>query len=148
MDQCSLLRAVVAAAVSWPLHVVLNGSPDSATARHACRLKLALQREARVNVKEIFRLRMDAQEAAKRGAAHRDALENARLQHEASAESARLRTLASEREWISSSPRARQAKSRARISAYEKLLAESQDRTVDSAQIIIPSGERLGDLVI
>ena len=71
-----------------------------------------------------------------------------RLQHEASAESARLRTLASEREWISSSPRARQAKSRARISAYEKLLAESQDRTPDSAQIIIPSGERLGDLVI
>ena len=49
-----------------------------------------------------------------------------RLQHEASAESARLRTLAREREWISSSPRARQAKSRARISAYEKLLAESQ----------------------
>ena len=71
-----------------------------------------------------------------------------RLQHEVGAESARLRTLAREREWISSSPRARQAKSRARISAYEKLLAESQDRTPDSAQIIIPSGERLGDLVI
>ncbi len=71
-----------------------------------------------------------------------------RLQHEASAESARLRTLAREREWISSSPRARQAKSRARISAYEKLLAESQDQTPDSAQIIIPSGERLGELVI
>tara|TARA_B100000459_G_scaffold138167_1_gene95724 strand:+ start:113 stop:1792 length:1680 start_codon:yes stop_codon:yes gene_type:complete len=71
-----------------------------------------------------------------------------RLQHEASAESARLRTLARERDWISSSPRARQAKSRARISAYEKLLAQSQDRTPDSAQIIIPSGERLGELVI
>ena len=56
--------------------------------------------------------------------------------------------MAREREWINSSPRARQAKSRARISAYEKLLAESQDRTPDSAQIIIPSGERLGDLVI
>ena len=71
-----------------------------------------------------------------------------RLKHEASAESARLSTLAREREWINTSPRARQAKSRARISAYEKLLAESQDQTPDSAQIIIPSGERLGELVI
>ena len=50
----------------------------------AVELKLALQRETRVNVKEIVRLRMDAHEAAKRGAASRDALENARLQHEAS----------------------------------------------------------------
>lgn len=71
-----------------------------------------------------------------------------RLQHESSSESARLRTLAREREWISSSPRARQAKSKARIAAYEQLLAESQDRAPESAQIIIPAGERLGDLVI
>jgi len=59
-----------------------------------------------------------------------------------------MRTLAREREWIAASPRARQAKSKARITAYEQLLAESQDRAPDSAQIIIPAGERLGDLVI
>ena len=71
-----------------------------------------------------------------------------RLQHESSSESARMRTLAREREWIAASPRARQAKSKARITAYEQLLAESQDRAPDSAQIVIPAGERLGDLVI
>ena len=56
--------------------------------------------------------------------------------------------MAREREWINASPRARQAKSKARVEAYEKLLAESQDRAPDSAQIVIPAGERLGDLVI
>lgn len=71
-----------------------------------------------------------------------------RLIQEARGESARLRTLAREREWIGSSPRARQAKSKARIAAYEQLLAESQDRAPDSAQIVIPTGERLGDLVV
>ena len=71
-----------------------------------------------------------------------------RLQHESSSESARMRTLAREREWIAASPRARQAKSKARITAYEQLLAESQDRAPDSAQIVIPAGQRLGDLVI
>lgn len=71
-----------------------------------------------------------------------------RLQHESSSDSARMRTLAREREWIAASPRARQAKSKARITAYEQLLSESQDRAPDSAQIIIPAGERLGDLVI
>tara|TARA_Y100001934_G_scaffold7188_2_gene9727 strand:+ start:7595 stop:9274 length:1680 start_codon:yes stop_codon:yes gene_type:complete len=71
-----------------------------------------------------------------------------RIEQEGRTESARLRTLAREREWINASPRARQAKSKARIEAYEKLLAESQDRAPDSAQIIIPTGERLGDLVI
>ena len=71
-----------------------------------------------------------------------------RLQHESSSESARMRTLAREREWIAASPRARQAKSKARITAYEQLLAESQDRAPDSAQIVIPAGERLGELVI
>jgi len=71
-----------------------------------------------------------------------------RIEQEGRTESARLRTLAREREWINASPRARQAKSKARIEAYEKLLAESQDRAPDSAQIVIPAGERLGDLVI
>ncbi|MEE2689808.1 MAG: energy-dependent translational throttle protein EttA [Pseudomonadota bacterium] len=71
-----------------------------------------------------------------------------RLQLEASADSSRLRTLAREREWINSSPRARQAKSKARIEAYENLLAEGRDRAPNSAEIIIPAGERLGDLVI
>ncbi len=71
-----------------------------------------------------------------------------RLEHEKRTDSARLRTIAHEREWISASPRARQAKSRARITAYEKLLADSADRSPDTAQIIIPAGQRLGDLVI
>ena len=71
-----------------------------------------------------------------------------RIEQEGRTESARLRTLTREREWINASPRARQAKSKARVEAYEKLLAESQDRAPDSAQIVIPAGERLGDLVI
>ena len=71
-----------------------------------------------------------------------------RLEHEAKGESARIRTLAREREWIQASPRARQAKAKARITAYEQLLAESADRAPESAQIIIPAGERLGDVVI
>ena len=71
-----------------------------------------------------------------------------RLRTETSSESARLRTLAREREWINSSPRARQAKSKARIQAYEKLLADSRERTPGSSQIIVPPGKRLGDLVI
>jgi sulfate-transporting ATPase len=71
-----------------------------------------------------------------------------RLVHEQREDSARMRTIAREREWISASPRARQAKSQARITAYEKLLAESANRAPDTAQIIIPPGPRLGDLVI
>jgi energy-dependent translational throttle protein EttA len=71
-----------------------------------------------------------------------------RLEHEQREESSRMRTIAREREWIQASPRARQAKSQARITAYEKLLAESGDRGPDTAQIIIPPGPRLGDLVI
>ena len=59
-----------------------------------------------------------------------------------------MRTLAREREWIQASPRARQAKSKARISAYEQLLAESQERAPGSAQIVIPTPPRLGNLVI
>ncbi len=71
-----------------------------------------------------------------------------RLAQEEKAEKARQRTVAREREWIQASPRARQAKNQARITAYETLLAEGKERTPDSAQIIIPPGPRLGDLVI
>jgi len=71
-----------------------------------------------------------------------------RLEHEERVDQARLRTLANEREWIAASPRARQAKSKARITAYEKLLSESRDRGPGNAQITIPAGPRLGDLVI
>jgi ATP-binding cassette ChvD family protein len=71
-----------------------------------------------------------------------------RLAQEASSETARQRTLARELEWIRASPRARQAKGKARISAYQQLLSQAADRAPDSAQIIIPPGPRLGDLVI
>jgi ATP-binding cassette ChvD family protein len=71
-----------------------------------------------------------------------------RLQQEEREESARQRTLAQELEWIRSSPRARQTKSQARITAYETLLAEAGNRQLGTAQIIIPPGPRLGDLVI
>ena len=71
-----------------------------------------------------------------------------RLAQEEKQEKARQRTVEREREWISSSPRARQAKNQARITAYDKLLADAKDKTPDSAQIIIPPGPRLGDLVI
>ena len=71
-----------------------------------------------------------------------------RLEHEDRVDQARMRTLANEQEWIAASPRARQAKSKARITAYEKLLAESRDRGPGNAQIVIPAGPRLGNLVI
>ena len=71
-----------------------------------------------------------------------------RLEQEKREDAARMRTIAREREWIGASPRARQAKSRARVTAYEKLLAKSADRAPDTAQIIIPPGRRLGELVI
>ena len=71
-----------------------------------------------------------------------------RLEQEERSEAARSRTIARERDWIQSSPRARQAKSKARITAYDKLLADAEDRGVGSAQIIIPPGKRLGDLVV
>ncbi|MEK9646921.1 MAG: energy-dependent translational throttle protein EttA [Alphaproteobacteria bacterium] len=71
-----------------------------------------------------------------------------RLEQEERSEKARQRTLSREREWIAASPRARQAKNQARITAYETLLAEASERSPDSAQIIIPPGPRLGDLVI
>ncbi|MBO6521829.1 MAG: energy-dependent translational throttle protein EttA [Rhodospirillales bacterium] len=71
-----------------------------------------------------------------------------RLAQEEREESARQRTLSEELEWIRQSPRARQAKSKARITAYEELLAKSQDIAPGSAQIVIPAAPRLGDLVI
>jgi sulfate-transporting ATPase len=71
-----------------------------------------------------------------------------RLAQEGKTEDARLSTLAREREWIQASPRARQAKAKARITAYERLLMESNERTQNTAQIIIPPGPRLGELVV
>jgi ATP-binding cassette ChvD family protein len=71
-----------------------------------------------------------------------------RLEQEERAETARRRTLQHELEWIRQSPRARQAKSKARITAYERLLSEGADRAPEEAQITIPPGSRLGDLVI
>lgn len=71
-----------------------------------------------------------------------------RLAQEKSEEGARQKSLSSELEWVRSSARARQSKSKARIAAYEELLAKSQDTTQAVAQIVIPAGPRLGDLVI
>jgi ATP-binding cassette ChvD family protein len=71
-----------------------------------------------------------------------------RLQGETEQEEARARALARESAWVKSSPRARQAKSKARIQAYEELLAKSQDNRQGTAQIIIPAGPRLGSVVV
>jgi len=71
-----------------------------------------------------------------------------RLAHESETEEARLRALSRESAWIKTSPRARQAKSKARIQAYEELLAKSQDARQGPAQIVIPAGPRLGSLVV
>ncbi len=71
-----------------------------------------------------------------------------RLHQEGQEEAARERTIAREREWIQQSPRARQAKSKARINSYEELLAKSQEQRGTAAQIVIPVAERLGSLVV
>jgi len=71
-----------------------------------------------------------------------------RLESEEKAESARQRTLARELEWVQASPRARQAKSKARLAAYEQLLAEESQKREDSVEISIPPGPRLGELVV
>src|SRR6266550_6555773 len=71
-----------------------------------------------------------------------------RLQGETEQEEARARALARESAWVKSSPRARQAKSKARIQAYEELLAKSQDNRQGTAQIVIPAGPRLGSVVV
>jgi ATP-binding cassette ChvD family protein len=71
-----------------------------------------------------------------------------RLAQEEKEESARQRALALEQEWIAASPRARQAKNRARIQRYEELLARSQEQAGGVAEIVIPPGPRLGNVVI
>ena len=71
-----------------------------------------------------------------------------RLGQEDKEDSARRRTLKSELEWIRLSPRARQAKGKARLTAYDTLLAEARDRRPGAAEIVIPPGPRLGDKVI
>jgi energy-dependent translational throttle protein EttA len=74
----------------------------------------------------------------------------ARLAHEEKQASARQRTLQRELEWVRMAPKARQAKGRARLSAYERLQSEAEaaDRGPDRLEIAIPPGPRLGDVVI
>src|SRR5881227_339883 len=72
----------------------------------------------------------------------------ARLETEGRQEEARRRTLERELEWVRQSPRARQAKSKARISAYDALVAQSREKAPETAQIVLPPGPRLGDLVV
>ena len=71
-----------------------------------------------------------------------------RLQQEGKQDAARQRSLANELEWVRASPRGRQAKSKARLTAYEDLLNQNQEKVIDNAKIVIPPGPRLGDLVI
>ena len=71
-----------------------------------------------------------------------------RLQQEEKEESSRQRALAAEEEWIQSSPRARQTKSRARIAKYEEMQQKSLEMQTGVADIVIPPGPRLGSLVI
>ena len=71
-----------------------------------------------------------------------------RLEQEGREEEARQHTLAREQEWIAASPRARQAKSKARYQRYEELLAKASEKTPSAAQIVIPVAERLGQNVI
>jgi sulfate-transporting ATPase len=71
-----------------------------------------------------------------------------RLRREERADLRRLRTLERELEWIRMSPKARQAKGRARVSAYERLLSQETERRREEMQIYIPPGTRLGDVVI
>jgi energy-dependent translational throttle protein EttA len=71
-----------------------------------------------------------------------------RLAAEEKQESARRRALARELEWVRSSPVARHAKSKARLGAYERLLAEERNVKLDRVEIHIPAGPRLGDVVV
>jgi ATP-binding cassette ChvD family protein len=71
-----------------------------------------------------------------------------RLEQEGRADDARVKSLSRELDWVRAAPKARQAKSKARINAYEELLATSQQQQVDTARITIPAGPRLGDIVI
>jgi ATP-binding cassette ChvD family protein len=71
-----------------------------------------------------------------------------RLAQEGREDESRQRTLAREQEWIAASPRARQAKSKARYQRYEDLLKQAADKTTQTAQIVIPVAERLGQNVV
>ena len=73
---------------------------------------------------------------------------HARLAAEEKTESKRQKTLERELEWVRMSPRARQAKSKARVQAYEKLVSEDRPERVEEMEIYIPPGPRLGNLVI
>src|SRR5579864_5576875 len=71
-----------------------------------------------------------------------------RLAQEGKQEAARQRSLEHELEWVKQSPRARQAKSKARLSAFETLVAQSREKAPETVQIVLPPGPRLGDTVI
>ncbi len=71
-----------------------------------------------------------------------------RLRQEEKEETARMRALAAEQEWIAASPRARQAKNKSRIQRYEEMLQKSQEQAAGVAEILIPPGPRLGGTVI
>jgi sulfate-transporting ATPase len=72
-----------------------------------------------------------------------------RIELEQKQDSARKRTLERELDWVRMAPRARQAKSKARLSSYEQLLAEDQARkNPETSEIHIPAGERLGQIVV
>jgi ATP-binding cassette ChvD family protein len=71
-----------------------------------------------------------------------------RLEQEGREDASRQRALAEESEWIASSPRARQTKSKARIAAYDELVRKSNEKASTAAQIVIPVAERLGQNVI
>src|SRR5690606_4031238 len=71
-----------------------------------------------------------------------------RLKQEGREDDARQRAISREREWIASSPKARQSKSKARIKAFEQLLDAADQRRPSDTQIVIPHGERLGNVVI
>ena len=70
------------------------------------------------------------------------------LKQEAGEESARAKAMKEELEWVRSSPKARQAKSKARLKAYDEMVAQQQDKRTSTAQIVIPAPPRLGNQVI
>ena len=71
-----------------------------------------------------------------------------RLEQEGRAEDARVKSLSRELEWVRSAPKARQSKSKARLSAYDKLLEQDKENRSETTKISIPAGPRLGDVVI
>ncbi|MCI0393462.1 MAG: energy-dependent translational throttle protein EttA [Chloroflexi bacterium] len=71
-----------------------------------------------------------------------------RLAREEKAESQRMKTLERELEWVNMTPRARQAKSKARVNAYHQLLEQNSDKAQEELEIYIPPGPRLGDVVV